>query len=190
GHYMSAWATTLLALHELWKRHAERALELAEAARRDFRQDGGVAVANATAVCAAAHVLGGDRDAALAAADETLALLERGPLLYFMWPACDTTTSALLDLWQEARDRDEAAPLRRRALRACRLARALGARSAIGKPIALRAAAAVALLDGRAGRARSLYQAAGERARALLLPIVEAQVGLESARLDAEGGRG
>jgi len=111
--------------------------------------------------------------------------------MYFMWPACDATTSALLELWQQARDRDEAAPVRQRALVAGKFARALGARSAIGKPIALRAAAAVALLDGRAARARSLYQAAGERARALLLPIVEAQVGHESASLDADqGGRG
>jgi protein kinase-like protein/AAA ATPase-like protein len=188
GHYMNAWATTLLSVHELWRRRADSARELAAAARRDFRQDGGVAVANATAVRAAAWVLTGEREAAIAEADETLALLERGPLLYFMWPACDTTMSALLELWQTARDRAEAGPLRQRALQACRFARALGARCAIGKPIALRAAAAAALLDGRTDRARSLYRAAGERARALLLPIVEAQVGHESARLDADEG--
>jgi len=182
GHYMNAWATTLLALHELWVGRTDAAIELAQAARRDFRDDGGVAVANAFAVEAAVLVKRGERDAALAAADETLALLARGPVLYFMWPAADALTGALFELWQAAAEAGvDVAAVRGRALAACRFARAVGKRSKIGKPIALRAAAIAARLDGHERRARSLFADAADRAAAMRLGSIEGQLRLDRA---------
>ena len=182
---MNAWATTLLALHALWAERGDAALELARAAQRDFRDDGGVAVANALAVQAAVMALRDEQDRALALADEALALLARGPVMYFMWPACDALMTGLFALWQNAADAQrDVTPVRRRALAASRFARAIGQRSKIGRPIALRAEAGVARLEGRSRRARALVTAGAELAAALQLPIVAAQLKLERARLE------
>jgi hypothetical protein len=184
GHYMNAWASQLLSLHELWSGRPDRALELAAAARADFRDDGGVAVANALAVRVAALAERGDRDAALREADETLSLLERGPLLYFMWPAAFALPAGLFALWQSAAllSSADAAPIRARALRACDFARSLGRRSAICRPISLYEDAIAARLDGKLHRARDLAQAAEERAHALSLHLLEEEARRERER--------
>jgi hypothetical protein len=145
----------------------------------DFRDDGGVAVANVLAVRVAAFAKKGDRIAALREADEALALLERGPLLYFMWPAAMALPSGLFSLWESGGD---VAEIRSRALAACRFARTLGRRSNICQPMALYADAVAARLEGKFERAHKLARAAEERARALSLGLVEAQARRERER--------
>ncbi len=186
GHFMNAWATTLLAVCRLWEGRTGAALELGLAARRDFRADGGVAVANPVAVRVAALAASGDHAQALREADEALALLKKGPILYFMWPACDALTTGLTELWHAAMVAGvDVAPARTRALTAGRLARTLASRSAIGRPIALRAAAAVARLEGRTSRALALLDTADAAASALAMPIAAAQIHRERERLSS-----
>jgi hypothetical protein len=184
GHYMHAWATGLLSLHELWAGRGAAALDLAEAAERGFGQDGGTSVANVLAIKAAVHAQEGDLDAALREADATIALLERGPLLFQLWPACDVLTTLLLERWERAlADGHDPGPLRARALKACALAGRLAWTSPMAAPIAQRAKGAQATLVGRRRSAARRLDAAVEGARRLGMAVAEAQARIERARI-------
>ena len=186
------WASAMLGIAELWSGRPQSARELARISRKDFIRDRGSAVANALAVEAAANWQLGDRAEALAVAQESLRALERGPVLFQMWPACSLLSWILPELWEESQamgSQDEQV-LRTTALAACRATSALGRICPIGVPISLRAWGVVARILGQHTRALSRLAAAMERAEQLGMPVALAEACIELGRTRKDDAKG
>jgi hypothetical protein len=184
-----AWGATLLSMHELWVGRTEAALQLTEAARRDFAEDRGTAMANALAVSATATWLAGDHDTALARASEAVAVLGRGLVQVQMWIACDLLPWTLLQLWDEARVRapGQVPAIRKQALMACSLVKKFVQSAPIGAPLLLRAQGTAARLSGRSAAARKQLERAVAQAQSLQMPIAELTALLELAKTAPRG---
>ncbi len=178
------WASAMLGIAELWSGRPQSARELARISRKDFSRDRGSAVANALAVEAAANWQLGDKAAALAVAQESLQALDRGPVLFQMWPACTLLSWVLLELWEEAQETGSADErvLRKTALAACRATSALGRICPIGVPFSLRAWGVVARILGQRTRSAKRLAAAMERAEELRMPVALAEASIELGR--------
>ena len=182
----------MLGIAELWSGRPQSARELARISRKDFIRDRGSAVANALAVEAAANWQLGDRAEALAVAQESLRALERGPVLFQMWPACSLLSWILPELWEESQamgSQDEQV-LRTTALAASRATSALGRICPIGVPFSLRAWGVVARILGQHTRALSRLEAAMERAEQLRMPVALAEACIELGRTRKDDAKG
>lgn len=183
------WATVLLSVQTLWRGQPAAARELALGALPRFASDRGNAGANALAVSAAAAWQLGDFQRAHAEAEQALDVLERGPVLFQMWPTCDLVPDTLLLLWQAARERGlpSEAALQKLIRRALTQTRSLAFIAPIGKPLHLRALGVLARLEGRPARAQKELQQALHRAEQLAMPIAAAAAGVELAQLAPPG---
>ncbi|MFO0576918.1 MAG: AAA family ATPase [Polyangia bacterium] len=180
------WSSTLLSIYELWQGRPQAARELALSARKDLALDRDASVACALAVAAAASRVLGEREPAAALSLEGVAVLERGQVMFQLWPACALLTWTLLELWEEAAARGAyvSPELRRAALAACRIARSLGRICPIGAPFAARAAGVAARVQSpeKPARACALLEEAVAIAQRLRMPVAHIEACIELGR--------
>jgi hypothetical protein len=187
------WSSTLLSIYELWKGRPQAARELALSARKDLALDRDASVACALGVAAAAALILGERETAASLAHEGVEILERGQVMFQLWPACALLTWTLLELWEEAAARGAGVDpaLRKRALAACRIARSLGRICPIGAPFAARATGVIARIKSprQPARACALLEEAVAIAQRLRMPIAHIEAGIELGRTVPEAPR-
>jgi hypothetical protein len=189
GNQLSAaWAQVVAAEHAWLDGAHERATTMATAAKDALVRGSGVAAgAVSDGLLSRIALDGGATERARTHALRGLSSTTNQPLLFVHESGTRYMAEVLLDLWERAIElgSSEASDLGHSAHTACRIQHRLGQQYLIAKPAGMRLRARLLFIRGKRKRAQALLDRALEQVRQLSMPLEEACILADQARLFA-----
>lgn len=181
------WALSLLALQRFWRRQPEQALELAQSAVFCFDTEHGNDAANPKALMSALLLAQGQAEKAHRLAEDTIAILQRRPLFFQMWPSCSMLLDTLLQLLEQEPDQTSpsACKLVEQIELVLHMLKLMCRMAPIGRSIYLRSCGSLLRISGQTQPARRLLRKAILVAQQFKVPMSEAAANLELGKLAA-----